>query len=168
MLDAIRLSLFPAMMLFAATSDLFTMTISNRVSLALVAGFFVLAFTGGMPPQAMLSHVGAAIAVLALGIAFFARGWIGGGDAKLAAAAALWLGFGHLIDFLLYASIFGGVLTLALIRFRLSALPPRLAEQPWVQRLHHLDGGVPYGIALAAAALMIYPDTGWMSLNTHH
>ena len=31
--DAVRLLLFPALMAFAASSDLFTMTISNRVAL---------------------------------------------------------------------------------------------------------------------------------------
>jgi len=62
----------------------------------------------------------------------------------------------------LYASIFGGILTIGMIRFRLMPLPATLAEQDWVKRLHKLDGGVPYGIALAAAALLIYPDTAWM------
>jgi prepilin peptidase CpaA len=112
----------------------------------------------------VLAHMGAAAAVLVVTFVFFARGWIGGGDAKLAAATALWLGFDHLMAYLLYASIFGGILTLAMIRFRLMPLPDRLAHQDWVQRLHRLDGGVPYGVALAAAALMIYPDTAWMKL----
>ena len=49
-LDIVRLSLFPALMAFAAASDLFTMTISNRVSLALIAGFLALALLGGMAP----------------------------------------------------------------------------------------------------------------------
>jgi prepilin peptidase CpaA len=165
LIDVIRLLLFPALMAFAASSDLFTMTISNRVSIALVAGFFVLAYAAGMNLNDVLSHVGAAFAVLTVTFVFFARGWIGGGDAKLAAATALWLGFDHLLPYLLYASIFGGVLTLLMIRFRLMPLPAALAEQDWVKRLHKLDGGVPYGIALAAAALMIYPDTAWMQLG---
>ena len=148
--DTARLLLFPAMMAFAASSDLFTMTISNRVSLILIAGFFALALASGMSPNDVLSHVGAAFAVLAVAFVFFARGWIGGGDAKLAAATALWLGFDHLMDYLLYASLFGGVLTLLMIRFRLMPLPAMLADQEWVKRLHRLDGGVPYGIALAA------------------
>jgi prepilin peptidase CpaA len=163
--DAIRLLLFPAMMAFAASSDLFTMTISNRVALMLIGGFAALALWSGMPFAELLSHVGAALAVLAVTFLFFARGWIGGGDAKLAAATALWLGFDHLMAYLLYASIFGGILTLAMIRFRLMPLPKMLAEQEWVKRLHKLDGGVPYGIALAAAALLIYPDTAWMKLG---
>ena len=163
--EAIRLLLFPALMAFAASSDLFTMTISNRVALALVAGFLALAAFSGMAPIDVLWHFGAALAVLAVTFVFFARGWIGGGDAKLAAATALWLGFDHLMPYLLYASIFGGILTLAMIRFRLMPLPQALAGQEWVKRLHRLDGGVPYGIALAAAALLIYPDTAWMQLG---
>jgi prepilin peptidase CpaA len=163
--EAIRLLLFPAMMAFAASSDLFTMTISNRVALILVVGFFALAAGSGMTPGDMLSHVGAALTVLAVTFVFFARGWIGGGDAKLAAATALWLGFDHLLAYVLYASIFGGVLTLMIIRFRLMPLPRVLADKEWVKRLHRLDGGVPYGIALAAAALLIYPHTTWMQLG---
>jgi prepilin peptidase CpaA len=160
--DALRLLLFPAVMAFAASSDLLTMTISNRLTLVLIAGFLALVFYSGMPLHDVLSHAGAAMAVLVVTFVFFARGWIGGGDAKLAAATALWLGFDHLLAYALYASIFGGILTLAIMRFRLMPLPQTLAQQEWVMRLHKVDGGVPYGIALAAAALVIYPHTGWM------
>jgi prepilin peptidase CpaA len=164
--DVTRLVLFPAMMAFAASSDLLTMTISNRVSLILVAGFFALAGLSGMAGMDVLSHLGAAAVVLVVTFALFAKGWIGGGDAKLAASTALWLGFDHLLPYLLYASLFGGVLTLLLIQFRWAPLPQALACQEWVQRLHRKDGGVPYGIALAAAALAVYPDTAWMSAST--
>lgn len=163
--DAIRLLLFPAIMAFAASSDLLTMTISNRIALILVAGFFALSYFSGMSLNDILSHVGAALAVLSVTFLFFARGWIGGGDAKLAAATALWLGFDHLAEYLLYASMFGGLLTFIIIRFRLMPLPGALAGQEWARRLHRLDGGVPYGIALATAALLVYPDTGWMKLG---
>jgi prepilin peptidase CpaA len=160
--DTIRLMLFPALMAFAASSDLLTMTISNRVSLALAGGFFVLAFASGMDAADMLSHVGAGAIVLVVAFGCFARGWIGGGDAKLAAATALWLGFDYLMNYLVYASLFGGLMTLLLIQFRMSPLPGVLAGQAWAERLHRKDAGVPYGIALAAAALAIYPDTPWM------
>jgi prepilin peptidase CpaA len=163
--EAIRLLVFPALMAFAASSDLFTMTISNRVTVALVIGFIAMAFMSGMGLSDVLAHVEACATVFAVTFLFFARGWIGGGDAKLAAATALWLGFDHLMVYVLYASIFGGVLTLAMIRFRLMPLPQMLADQEWVMRLHRLDGGVPYGIALAAAALMIYPSTAWMQFG---
>src|SRR5882672_11479413 len=108
--DAVRLMLFPAMMAFAAFSDLLTMTISNRVSLILVGSFFALALASGMSAGDMLSHAGAGGIVLLAAFGCFARGWIGGGDAKLAAATALWLGFDYLPTYLVYASLFGGVL----------------------------------------------------------
>src|SRR6185369_12137197 len=144
--DAIRLLLFPALMAFAASSDLLTMTISNRISLILVGGFFFLAVWSGMPLAEIGMHVLAALAVLVVTFVFFARGWIGGGDAKLAAAIALWFGFDHLGIYLAYAAVAGGVLTLLLLQFRKLPLPATLLAQPWLQRLHDSKSGVPYGI----------------------
>jgi prepilin peptidase CpaA len=160
--DAIRLLLFPALMAFAASSDLFTMTISNRVSLALVAGFAFMAFLVGMNGHDVLLHIGVGAAVLVVTFTFFSFGWIGGGDAKLAAATVLWLGFDQLMNYFVYASILGGIMTLLVIRWRNLPLPAALAGQDWVLRLHRADAGVPYGIALAASALLVYPDTFWM------
>jgi prepilin peptidase CpaA len=162
-LDAVRLLLFPAMMAFAASSDLMTMTISNRVSLILVGGFAALAPIAGMGIAEILSHVTAAAMMLALAFFCFARGWIGGGDAKLAAATTLWLGFEHLVPYLTYASLIGGGLTLLLVQLRMAPLPAVLTGQDWIRRLHRKDAGVPYGIALAAAALVVYPETPWMT-----
>ena len=155
------------MMAFAASSDFLTMTIANRVSLILVGGFVLLAMLTGMSAAEMLTHAGAAAAVLVVAFIFFCRSWIGGGDAKLAATTVLWLGFGHLADYLLYASILGGALTLLLIKFRAMPMPQLLAGREWAERLHRPDGGVPYGIALAAAALLIYPHTEWMAAFGH-
>ncbi len=163
--EAIKLTLFPAMMAFAASSDLFTMTIANRVSLILVGGFGLLAVMTGMTAADMLSHAGAAAAVLAVVFVFFTCGWIGGGDAKLAAATVLWLGFANLADYLLFASLFGGALTLLIIQFRAMPLPQLFIGREWAERLHRRDGGVPYGIALAAAALLVYPQTEWMAAH---
>ena len=162
--EAISLTVFPAVMAFAALSDLLTMTIANRVSLILVGGFALLAVLGGMSAADILAHVGAAACVLVVTFALFACGWIGGGDAKLAAAAVLWLGFAHLADYLLYASLLGGALTVLLIQFRALPLPRMLVGREWAERLHRRGGGVPYGIALAVAALLVYPQTEWMTV----
>ena len=161
--EAIKLTLFPAMMAFAASSDLFTMTIANRVSLILIGGFGLLGVMTGMSANDMLLHVGAGASVLVVGFTLFSFGWIGGGDAKLAAATALWFGFNHLFDYLIYSSILGGVLTLLLIQFRMFPLPHVLVGRDWIERLHRRGGGIPYGIALAAAALLVYPHTEWMT-----
>jgi len=163
--QAVILVLFPAMMAFAASSDLLTMTISNRVSLILVAGFAGLAVATGMDLSTLGAHAGAALLVFAVVFFMFAMGWIGGGDAKLAAATALWLGFDQLLAYFIWASLFGGVLTYLIIRFRVMPLPQVLAGAEWAQRLHRMDAGVPYGIALAAAALLVYPETSWMAVH---
>jgi prepilin peptidase CpaA len=162
-IQAISLTLFPAVMAFAASSDFFTMTIANRVSLVLVGGFGVLAFLTGMSLPDLMWHAAAAAVVLGIVFIFFSRGWIGGGDAKLAAATALWLGFAHLPDYLIYASLFGGALTLLIVQFRALPLPRAFVGREWAERLHQRGAGVPYGIALAAAALWIYPQTEWMA-----
>ena len=161
-LDLARLLLFPALMAFAAASDLFTMTISNRVSLLLLAGFLVLALAGGMALNDILLHIGAGAAVLAVAFGCFAMGWVGGGDAKVAAGAALWFGFGQLLNYLLYASLFGGALTLLLLQFRQWPLPYPFAGQAGLLKLHAKESGIPYGIALAIGALMVYPETEWI------
>lgn len=161
-LDLARLFLFPALMAFAAASDLLTMTIPNRVSLLLVAGFVVLAAASGMDAAAALNHAGAGALVLVVAFGCFAMGWIGGGDAKVAAAAGLWFGFPHLLDYLVYASLFGGALTLFMLQFRQWPLPYALGGQAWLMRLHSKDSGIPYGIALSLGALLIYPDTTWV------
>lgn len=161
-LDLARLLLFPALMAFAAASDLLTMTISNRVSLLLAAGFVVLAVAGGMGFHDMLLHIAAGMVVLTVAFICFTMGWVGGGDAKVAAAAALWFGFAHLMGYLVYASLFGGALTLLLLQFRQWPLPYPLAGQAWLLKLHAKESGIPYGIALAIGALTIYPETDWV------
>jgi prepilin peptidase CpaA len=164
--EAIKLLLFPAMMAFAASSDLLTMTIPNRVSLIMLGGFLLLALASGMSLEQLALHAGAGLLVLCITFGFFARGWIGGGDAKLAAVTALWFGFEHLMEYALYGSILGGGLTLALLQYRALPMPGMLLGHAWAERLHQPKGPVPYGIALAAAGMVIYPSTFWMQSIT--
>ena len=161
-LQLMILGLFPAAMAFAAASDLVTMAISNRLSIALLVGFFVMAAMIGLPLAEVGRHVMACLLVLSVAFVFFALGWIGGGDAKLAAATALWIGFPLLLEYTLVAAIFGGMLTLMLLQLKRFPLPLPLASQPWITRLHTLENGIPYGIALAAAGLVVYPETPFM------
>ena len=74
--------------------------------------------------------------VLVFAFALFSLHWIGGGDAKLAAATALWLGLTPLADYGLASAIAGGALTLAILMARRFALPQALASQAWIARLH--------------------------------
>ena len=150
-------SVFPAAMVLAACCDLFSMTISNRLTAGLAVAFFPIALWCGFDAQTLMMHVSAGAAMLAIGFTLFACGWIGGGDAKLFAATALWLGWTPLFEYALWASLMGGVLTIVILFARGIPLPPRLQSETWAVRLHGARQGVPYGIALAAAGLMIYP-----------
>lgn len=156
------LLVFPGAMAFAAASDVVTMTIPNRVSLVLIAGFVVMALVIGLPAMELLRHLGAGALMLAVAFVFFAFGWIGGGDAKLAAATALWFGWGGLMEYALLSSVFGGMLTIAILMVRRYPLPQPLWSQGWAMRLHDSQTGIPYGVALALAGLALYPETVFM------
>jgi prepilin peptidase CpaA len=135
------------------------MRISNVLVGLLVLGFFVMAFLVQLPLEQIGLHVGLGLVVLLVGFAFFAFGWIGGGDAKLVSATTLWIGFGLMLQYLIYAALLGGALTLIILALRRYPLPSWLARHAWIDRLHNPKTGVPYGIALAAAALLVYPET---------
>jgi prepilin peptidase CpaA len=117
-----------------------------------------------MEPWSILMHTTAGFAMLVVGFGLFAMGWIGGGDAKLFAATAIWLGWGYLVEYAVVASLIGGVLTMGLLGIRAVPLPQQLAGLAWASRLHNAGHGVPYGIALAVAGLVVYPSTVWFSL----
>lgn len=157
--STLALVLFPFLMAFAAFSDLLTMRISNVLVLALALIFLVTAFAIGLPPMEIATHAGLAAGVLVVGFAFFAFGWIGGGDAKLAAATVLWVGPAVLLPYLVYAALLGGALTLSILALRRWPLPAALSRVQWIDRLHDDKAGVPYGVALAAAGILVYSRT---------
>ena len=149
MLNA-TLYLFPALMLFAAWMDLFTMRISNWISMTLTLGFLPLALVCG-------------VFILCITFTLFAFGKIGGGDAKLAAASAIWIGWDSLLEYLLAASILGGVLALLILAARQFPLPLVLMRWSWIVRLHEPRNGMPFGVALGAGAIIVYPQTAiWL------
>ena len=156
---------FPILVLAAGLSDLLTMTIPNRISMLLASLFVAFALMSGMTGHEILWHLAIGALVLVVGFAFFSFGWIGGGDAKLAAAIALWLGLDSVLEYFLLAAIGGGALTLVLLSVRSLPLPSFALGWDWLTRLHHPKTGIPYGVALAGAALFILPETPlWRSV----
>lgn len=149
----------PALLAGSAGWDLASYTIPNFFSVALIALFAVFALASGLTGSEIGSHALAGLAGLAAGFALFAFGFIGGGDAKLFAAAALWLGFGALLEYAVATSLIGGALALAFISLRKLPIPAVLASRSWVARLYDAKGGIPYGVALASAALLVLPHT---------
>jgi prepilin peptidase CpaA len=158
-LTSLILMTFPVAMAVAAANDLFTMKIPNRISLALVAGFVAIAVLTKMPLEVFGTHVAVAFCVLAATFALFALNMLGGGDAKLLAAGSLWMGGQHIIEFLAYVAVFGGVLALIILGYR-NLVPADAVSLPgWARRLHTSRGPIPYGIAIAAAGLVLFPTT---------
>jgi prepilin peptidase CpaA len=157
-LDYPVLLILPVAMVVAGAMDLLTMTISNRISLALIAGFCVAAPLAGLSPHLMLMHVAAGALVLVIGILMFARGWLGGGDAKLMAAGSLWIGMAQLLNFFYWMAMTGGVLAFIILLYRRTPVP-MFAGHPWAEKLHSNESGIPYGIAIAGGALAFYPST---------
>lgn len=152
------LLVFPAVMILAALSDLFTLTIPNRLSIALVAVFFPLAVISGLPLETLMMHAAAGAAVLVVGFILFTTGRLGGGDAKLLAAASLWVGVAPLLSFFVYVAVIGGVLAAGILLYR--RLPEESLNGPaWALRLHDKGHGIPYGVAIAGAALITFPRT---------
>lgn len=152
------LLVFPALLALSAGYDLASYTIPNRLSLAIAAAFLAFALSAGMSGAQLGLHLAAGLVALAAGFSMFAMGWIGGGDAKLFAAAALWFGFGDLLPYTLTAAVLGGGLTLLILLARRVPLPAFIAGQAWIARLHDSRSGIPYGVALAAGALLMLPD----------
>jgi prepilin peptidase CpaA len=152
--------LFPALMAYAAASDLLTMKIPNRLVIGLAVAFFVSAAWVGLGWSALGLHVAVAAGTLVLCFGMFAAGWIGGGDAKLAAATALWFGpTPALVNYFVIAAIAGGALGLFMLAVRQVPLPAFTLSWEWLQRLHDRKTGVPYGVTLAGAALVAYAES---------
>lgn len=161
--NLVAIIVFPLAMIFGALWDLTTMTIPNWLTVSLAAAFVVVAPFAGLGLEQIGWHLAAGCAALVAGMALFGFGFIGGGDAKFVAAAALWIGWSDLLGYLIVASIFGGVLTLAILGFRRMPLPQVLVRQAWVARLHDHREGVPYGVALALAGLVVFRDSHWVA-----
>ena len=163
MLEAVILVVFPFAMLHAAISDMLSMTILNRVSLLLVGTFAVVAPMTGMEFNQIMMHVAAFALVLTVCFCLFATGAMGGGDAKLLAATSLWFGMSmDLLVYLVVASFFGGILTLAILRFRGSPVAVFAGQFEFLRRIGDSKEKIPYGIALGIGGLAVFPDS-WMA-----
>ena len=162
LLAAMVLLPFAALTIVAALRDVTTMTIPNWISLALIGAFVPAALILQLPLPVIGLALGAGAACLAAGIAMFALRWIGGGDAKLFAACALWLGWGGLTPFIVYTGLAGGLLTFGLLAGRKAADIYALRGPPWIDRLLTQGGDIPYGVAIAAGALAAFPQSALM------
>jgi len=157
-------AIFAFAMVYAGLTDLTTMRIRNNLCLWLFGSYAALAPFVGFTVEQIAWSAAFAAALLAVSFILFAFGWMGGGDGKLLAVTALWLGVDHAPAFLIYTGLFGGALTLAVLQLRLVGLPAFLGSRPWITRLQSDNSGVPYGVAITLAALVVFPQTRWFGL----
>ncbi|MBW9052146.1 A24 family peptidase [Rhizobium mesosinicum] len=159
MIVAAILLVFPLCLAFAAISDLLTMTIPNRVSLILVTSFAVLAPLSGMTLPVIGMHALGGAIVFGICFALFALNVMGGGDAKLLSAAAIWFGYDPaLLSFLVYVSVIGGLVTLAILMIRSQADTILAIGLPIPNSLL-LAKKIPYGIAIAIGGFLAFPSS---------
>jgi len=162
--QAILVAVFPALVITAALRDVTSYTIPNWISLALLAAFGPAALAMGLAPAALGLHLGVGVAGLIAGMAMFALGWIGGGDAKLFAVAALWLGWPAAATYAAMTGLAGGAVALSLLALRSGYLRPYVVTGPaWFSRLAEPGENVPYGVAIAAGALLAFPASPFMA-----
>ncbi|MEG3617958.1 prepilin peptidase [Magnetovibrio sp. PR-2] len=160
---------FVVLMLYAAWSDARFLRIPNWLSMTLLVVFFPTVLAAGLPMEAIAWHFGAGVAVLVAGFVLFAIGLLGGGDAKLLAVCALWLGIDQVLWLLAAVVLIGGVLSIAVILLRkgLGLWPDWLVRH--LKGLFEPNAAVPYGIAITAGALLVFPRAdlfapGWLEL----
>ncbi len=159
-LPALSLCLFPAIVIWAGIRDATSYTIPNWISVTLALAFAPLAVLLGLSLSQIGLSVLVALAVLFVGILLFALRWIGGGDAKLLAACGLWLGPSVLMPFLLTTALLGGGLALGLLALRNPLFVPLVQRLPkWTERLLTPGEDVPYGVAIAAAAMITFQQS---------
>lgn len=152
-------------LLAAIVFDIGSMTIPNSLCAFLALAFLLTAALVGMAPMTVGLHVLCGFVVLCFTFAMFAMNWMGGGDAKLIAATAVWFGpTMDLASYILLASVFGGVLTLALlaVRARTQLLPA--TGVVFLDRLLHPTTGIPYGVALGLAGIIVFRQGSWGAL----
>ncbi len=150
--------IFAGCMLAASISDLTTMTIPNWISLVLIAGFFVSSIVVQQGWSLFGTQILVGLTFFFIGVAMFAMGWMGGGDAKLMAATSLWFVWGDMVYYLIYTALAGGLLALFLM-FGRSFMPVRLLTTDWMLRLFKDEKKMPYGLALAFGGLMTFPQS---------
>jgi len=159
--ELVALAILVAALLGAALSDIRRYLIPNRYPIIIVLAYLVHAT--GQPIDQSLMGLATGMVAFVLCALLFAVGIIGGGDAKLLAATALWAGPSMAPTFLMYTVLAGGALALAWLspfRHLMPAAPQRgeagaASGAPASGLRARLHQPTPYGAAIAAGGLYV-------------
>ncbi len=149
---------FIAPLLAACYTDFSEMKIPNWVSVIVLVGFAAaLPFTwGGL--EWFGEHMAVGGILFAAGFALWMLGGLGAGDVKLMSSVGLWFGFAELPQFILYTTLFGAALGIFLLVGR-AYVPIRLEGTALVSKMFQGKTHMPYGLAIAAGALTVWPTS---------
>lgn len=169
LLTAIALG-FVFLVLFGALSDLSSFRIPNWVSYGLVCLFIlqsillwgaeapIPAFGYQLPPFVINLCIGLVVFITCL--VFWARGYIGGGDAKYLVAISLWMGPIGVVQFMVLVSGLSVLMALALKtsadwNFLIHASKlPKFVKQLYTKLE---ENKLPFGFPIGIAALLMLP-----------
>ena len=139
-----------ALLLAAAAEDAVRLRISNITVLLVIVAAVIAAIVVG-PTLALWQNLAVFAALLAVGTPMFAAGKLGGGDVKLLAALGLWFNLKGALWMLLDVVLAGGVLAILIIALRSLGWSEKIRRRVVLLRP---GGGIPYGVAIAAGALI--------------
>ena len=137
------------LLIVAAAEDAVRLKISNVLCLGVLAAAVVAMALAGLETSLWQNALVFAV-LLAAGTLLFGLGKVGGGDVKLLAAVGLWCDLGAALTMVPSVLISGGVLALLILAVRTFA--PAAASARIV--VLKPGGGIPYGVAIAAGALL--------------
>lgn len=150
------------LLVVAAAGDIRSRRIPNKLVLGvcgLYGLFAVLVLTGVIAGPGIPSVLGAlkVAGITFLGtVALFAMGLLGGGDAKLIPAVALWMGEPYIAPFLIIMTLVGGLLAGGmLIKSKLAALKQNVVNTDAGTNKIMVTDQVPYGVAIAAGGIFV-------------
>lgn len=164
MLSDVAHLVFPALLILAGIFDFLTLKIPNWLTAGVAVLFFPASLIMGLHISDYPVHLASAAIMLAVGFGLYAVGLFGAGDAKLMAAAALWFGWPASMPFVVYTVLAGGVLSLALLAWSLVKVDQEIRGHSWIAHFNKFKPNVPYGVAIAAGALIAYPHL-WSTIS---
>ena len=164
MVAYLLLSVFPAVLLIAAANDIYEFKIPNWLSIVLVAVYPAAGIAVGADAKLIAEGMLLGAAALTIGFGLYAIKIIGGGDAKLFAATAPWIGLGTLGAFLFATAVSGLLLAIVMSTFRRLPILPVFVHAPWLIQLHERKKDLPYAVAIGAGGLLSFSQTPYFQL----
>ncbi|MBY0564182.1 MAG: prepilin peptidase [Hyphomonadaceae bacterium] len=157
MIESAAVAAYAGLLIYAAASDVTSLTIPNWLSIALAGLYPIAALASGAPLAAVGLHLGFGIAILVIGFALFQFNVLGGGDAKIIAAASVWTGLAAFLPFIFWTAVAGGLIALALVLAR-HFVTQAETNPAFVNRLLAKQNGIPYGVAIMVGGLCAVPQ----------